>query len=181
MKGIIFNLLEEFISKEFGDVVLEEIYVESKLQDDVPPFLAPVSYSDDQILSMVVTLSEKTGESIPDLLHAIGKFSIPILAEKYSVFFENCKDFRKFMQTVNEIHFIEIKKLYDDARPPEIIFQDIDKDTFKIHYRSQRKLCDLAKGLIEGTAEIYETDIQYKKESCMNDGKDECIFEVIVK
>ncbi len=47
-----------------------------------------------------------------------------------------------------------------------------------ISYRSPRKLCALAKGIVRGAAAHYKVDITISEESCMLRGNPECLITV---
>ena len=178
MKGIIINVLEDFISEKFGDETVEEIYEKVKLSDGVPPFIGPLSYPNENIINILDFLSKKTDLSIEKLLYTFGIYVIPIFAKKYPVFFENRSSAKEFLSTVNNIHYMEVKKLYDDVSPPSLIMEDTRDGQSILHYQSKRKLCDLLKGLIQGVADYYKEEVSYNKIQCMKEGAEECIFEL---
>jgi len=179
VKGVIINILEQFINENYGDETLEEMYDKVELSDGAPPFVGPLSYPDEDFLNMVRYVSKKNGMPDSELLHAVGKYALSVLAEKYPPFFENIYSAQDFLFTVNDIHEMEVKKLYDDARPPEIILEHSDAGRALLHYRSSRQLCSLLEGLIDGAAEKYGENIEYKHVRCMKDGAEECTLELI--
>ena len=95
MKGIVINILENFISEKLGDETLEEIYEKVELSEGAPPFLGPVNYPDEDINNILFFLSKKTNSSIEELLHAFGIYLLPVFVAKYPVFFENIFQFTK--------------------------------------------------------------------------------------
>ena len=173
-----YDILEDFITEKLGEEMLEEIYEKVKLTDGVPPFVGPISYPDENIINILDFLSKKTGKSIEELLYTFGIYVIPVFAKKYPIFFENKSSSKDFLSTINDIHYIEVKKLYDDAFPPSLIMEDTGDGQTILHYQSKRKLCDLLKGLIQGVADYYKEEISYRHIQCMKEGAEECIFEL---
>jgi len=64
------------------------------------------------------------------------------------------------------------------ARPPAIQARRIGPDTVAITYRSERRLCAVAKGIIRGCAKHYRTEVAIGEDSCMLQGDPECVLTV---
>ena len=178
MKGIIFNLLESLVIEKFGDEANEEIYAECNFLGDAPPFLGPVTYEDSDLLAIVDMLSEKVNLPVDDLLYKFGKYSFPILAEKFPNFLENIDSALEFLKNVNDIIHLEVRKLLDEAHPPVIIIEETGADRASLHYISQRKLCRMLEGILEGVADHFKGKISYSHRQCMKDGASECILDI---
>jgi predicted hydrocarbon binding protein len=71
-----------------------------------------------------------------------------------------------------------VKKLYADAKPPEFVMEDPSPDRLVMRYTSERKLCALMEGLIEGVSEHYRSPIRYRQRQCMLEGGPSCEFEL---
>lgn len=177
MKGVIINLFEKYVENKYGELFLEEIYEKAKLSVGTPPFVGPLSYPDTEIFKMVDFLSVKKERNQSEIFYDFGKFCIPVLAEKYPVFFDKAANTTELLKTVNDIHNLEVKKLYDDVKLPEVNI-DEKRDGLILHYRSELKLCDFLKGMIEGTAHLFKEKISYEKIQCMKDGDYECKFNI---
>ncbi len=113
-----------------------------------------------------------------EALRAFGKFCIGKLARKYPLFFDRHPDAKSFLKTLNALHAIEVKKLYADAKPPEFVMEDPSPDRLVMRYMSERKLCPLVEGLIEGVAEHYRSSIKYRQCRCVLEGGSSCEFEL---
>ena len=178
MKGVIFNLFEEYVAAGYGDVFLEDLYVEASLPDDVPPFIGPLSYPDDIFFDMVVYTAKKKNLNPEKLYFAFGRFSIPLLAKRFPIFFTESSSTMELMEKINDIHHLEVKKLYPDAELPHFKIEPGDDDSMTVHYSSHRHLCSLAKGLIAGVADHFGESVHTEEKSCMNDGDATCIFKI---
>lgn len=178
MKGIIFNVLEDFAVEKFGDETLEEVYSQAELSEGVPPFVGPASYPDQDLVTLVTLLSEKGGVSVEDLLHSLGEYAISILARRFPLFFEGLSSAKEFLKTMNEVHYLEVRKLYSDANPPKIVLEDNTDGKTYLHYRSPRRLCSFLEGLLEGTGKHFGEGISYRHLRCQKEGAEECILEL---
>jgi predicted hydrocarbon binding protein len=178
MKGIIFNLLENLIVDKFGDEILEEIYAAAHFSVDAPPFVGPETYPDSDLFAMVTLLSKKTNLPVDDLVYEFGKYMFPVLADTYPVFLDNVNSPLEFLKSVNDIIHVEVKKLFEGANAPIIKVEDVNHKQAKLRYSSERKLCKLVEGLLDGVADYFGQKISYSHQQCMRDGARECILHI---
>lgn len=178
MKGIIFNFLENLIIDKFGDEIMEEIYEEAEFSVDAPPFVGPETYPDSDLVAIVALLSEKSNFPIDDLIHEFGKYMFPILAGKYPVFLQDIDSPLELLKNVNDIIHVEVRKLFKEANPPIITIKDINQNKATLHYSSERKLCRLLEGLLDGVAAYFGKKITYSHKQCMKEGFNECILDI---
>jgi hypothetical protein len=176
MKGIIFNLLEEVLSEEFGesawDQLLDKVGVDGA-------YTSLASYPDVELMGLLEGLPALSGLRGNDLLRWFGRASMPVLAERYPVFFKGHASTRSFLLTLNNIIHPEVRKLYPGADVPVFDFDPVGDapaadDTMVVGYRSARKLCALAEGFIQGAAEIFGEEVRVEQPLCMNQGDERC-------
>ena len=158
MKGIIFNLLEDFITENHGEETYEEIIENCNLQTK-EPFIGPGTYPDEDLLEIVGKTTEKLGISSDDALKAFGKFAFHKLAALFPQFLESYNNPKDFLQSVESVIHVEVKKMYADAYTPTFKYTDPASDKLIIQYHSKRKLYALMEGLINGVAEHYNITI----------------------
>ncbi len=175
MKGIVFNLLSEMVEEKFGleawDAVLDKAGSEGL-------YVATETYSDEELLALVAAGSELTNIPANDLVRAFGQYMIPRFAEHYSVFFEGHTNLKDFLLTVDSVIHVEVRKLYPEAGLPEFTYDNGQPDKLTMMYRSPRKMCALAEGLIEGSAAHFEQPCTIHHEVCMHKGADHCALEL---
>lgn len=178
MKGIIFNFLESLIVEKFGDETMEEIYDEAEFSTDVPPFVGPETYPDADLFAMVALLSKKSGLAVDDLIYAFGRYMFPILADKYPGFLEGIESPVEFLETVNDVIHVEVKKLFEGAMPPMVVIEEAKRDRATLRYSSERKLCRLAEGLLDGVADHFGQRVSYSHRQCMLEGAETCVLDI---
>ena len=178
MKGIVFTLLNELVEETFGldvwDIILEKAALDNK-----GIFIATETYPDDQLFQIVGLLAEQTKTPENNLVKSFGKFMLPRLAEKYSIFFVGQTCAKTFIRSVDDIIHVEVRKLYPDASLPTMHYEDHADDQLTIIYSSPRQLCLLGEGLIEGTGDYFGVDIKIQQTQCMHQGADHCRIELI--
>ncbi len=177
MKGIIFNLLEDYIENTFGAGEYEEMLAGCPLSVEDPELIVgPGTYPDRDFLAMVNWLALRNNRQDDEILRSFGRYSIIRLAERYPQFFNAYENPRDFLKSVGFIHHIEIRKLYKDAQTPEFSAEDHGEGRMRLRYRSKRHLCAFVEGLIDGLAEQYGRPITREKTSCSQSGGQECVF-----
>ena len=123
MKGVIFNLVEKFITENWGEEKYEEVLSLCSLQTK-EPFVGPGTYPDADLISIVGKASEVLGVSVPDALKAFGKFMLPQLIAKFPNFVTPYKNPKDFLMTIDSVIHVEVRKLYRDADTPKFTFTD---------------------------------------------------------
>lgn len=179
MKGIIFNLLEDFIEDSCGTGVYAEILAGCTLTTADPDLIVgPGTYPDSDFVAIIDCLVCRFEQDAGDVLRAFGKYAVPRLAERYPQFFVAHSTPREFLKSVGFIHHIEIKKLYKDADTPVFSVEDRGVGPLVMKYRSNRRLCHFVEGLVDGLAEQYHTPIGRVHSRCQLNGDPECVFHL---
>ena len=177
MKGVVFNLLEDFITEGWGADTYEDILSRCPLHTR-EPFIGPSTYPDADLLALVGKTCERLGVSTTDALHAFGRFLFPRLAEKVPSFLHGHVHPRTFLKTVDDVIHVEVKKLFKGALTPRITWEDGPDDTLVLHYQSSRKMCALFTGLLAGAGEHFHVPLEWSETACMHRGAERCSFDV---
>lgn len=174
MKGIIFNLLEEVVTQEFGEDAWDDMLERASLDGS---YTSLGSYGDEQFVALLTALPSMRGPSEAELVRWFGKSAIPLLANRYPSFFE-ADSTRAFLLTLNNIIHPEVRKLYPGADVPVFEFDDtlegLAEDQLVLGYRSPRQLCVLAEGFIEGAALHFSEQVRIQQPTCMIRGDERC-------
>ncbi len=94
------------------------------------------------------------------------------------MFFENIKSPTQFLKILNDIIHVEQKKIFEDADLPTVKVKQINENQITLYYYSERKLCKLLEGLLEGMGFHFKQKVSYVHRSCMKNGEDQCVYEV---
>ena len=176
MKGIIFNLLEQFINDRFGEDTYEEIVAAcSPLSGDPYAMVSPGSYPDSDFMTLLGQAARTTGMDQASLLQAMGRHSLPLLAQRYPHFFSAYDHPRDFLKTTSLIHQVEVKKLYRDAEVPRFTIED-QADGMTVTYHSSRRLCHFVAGLLTGLSDFYRVPMAVQQVECILEGGGACTF-----
>jgi len=175
MKGIIFNLLEEVVSADVGENAWDAILDAAKAEG---AYTSLGNYPDEEFARLIAALSELTGKNCREALKWYGHRSMPHLVQHYPEFFSPHSGLRSFLLSLNDVIHAEVRKLYPGADVPVFEFEtpagSTAHDMLIIHYRSKRKLCQLAEGFIAGAADHYKEQVVVTQPNCMLDGAASC-------
>jgi hypothetical protein len=176
MKGIVFNLLSTAVMREYGEDAWDDMLAATGLNG---AYTSLGNYPDEELLKLVEAGRARLGLADSGrVLRWFGRRAIPILAERYPVFFTLPKSTRQFLLTVNDIIHPEVRKLYPGADVPVFDFDTSSDEVLVIEYRSHRKLCALAQGFAEGAADYYREIVNFEHAACMHDGAERCVFRL---
>jgi hypothetical protein len=176
VKGVIFNLLEEVVRSEHGEDAWDEV-LEGTGVDGA--YTAVGSYPDAELGRLVAYMSNSLGSTPTELLRWFGVQAIPLLAERYAVFFTGHESTKSFLLTLNDVIHAEVRKLHPDAEVPDFEFisgwnGEPPSAPLVIRYRSKRRLCALAEGFIEGVAAYFDEAVLIEQSACMHRGDEWC-------
>ena len=175
MKGIVFNLLEEIVVREHGEDTWDALLDAAGL-DGVYTSLG--NYADEDLLKLVGAASQALGLPAEDVVRWYGRNALPLLAGRYPAFFEPHADVRSFVLTLNGIIHPEVRKLYPGAATPDFAFDASDPDRLVLDYRSSRRLCAFAEGLLLGAGDHFGQPIAVAQSECMNRGDERCLIAI---
>jgi hypothetical protein len=178
VKGIILNLVEEAIVAEHGDDTWDSL-LDASGSDGAYTSLG--NYPDDDLERLVNAGADVLEVEPRDLSRHLGQVAIQGLAERYPQYFSPHHATMPFLLTLDDVIHTEVRKLYADSSPPDFWFDDPIGNVLVVHYRSQRRLCALAEGMMIGATAHYEEQVSIAHESCMFEGADHCILRVTVE
>jgi hypothetical protein len=173
MKGVVFNLLQQSVSERYGEDTWDALLDAAGLDG---AYTALGTYDDSEALKLVGAASDALNVGPDDVLRWFGRSALPLLAGAYPTFFEGHGTTRSFLLTLNDIIHPEVRKLYPGADVPTFDFDTSDPDGLTIGYRSGRKFCSFAEGLIEGAAEHFGQKVSMSQPSCMLRGDEKCLI-----
>jgi hypothetical protein len=175
VKGVVFNLLEEAVLREFGPDSWDDLVDEAGLMG---AYTSLGNYPDEEMIALVAIAAAKFNMNNAAVLRWFGERAMPILKERYPAIFAKHSSSRTFVLSVNDMIHPEVRKLYSGAKCPFFRFRESESGTVMMVYESSRKLCDLAHGFVKGAAHVFCEEVEITHHSCMNHGADKCMMEI---
>lgn len=178
MHGLVHAELRDFAVERLGRERWSRTLREHGVADRIYRFSD--TYPDAELLACVALLAEALGADQQELLREFGKVLATGLIATYGPLVEprwGAVDL--FEHTERVIH--RAVRLQDpDADPPRLRVTRTGESEVRIVYDSPRRLCSLAKGLIDGIATSYGEDVVTTEDDCMLEGAPVCLMHVRV-
>ena len=174
MKGIVFNLLEQLVTRDHGPDAWDDLLDAAGLDG---AYTSLGSYEDAELGALVGAASGALGLPPEDVVRWFGRSAMPLFAESHPHFFAGHDGTRSFLLTVNDMIHPEVRKLYPGAGVPDFDYEQ-DGDRLVMLYRSERRMCAFAEGLIEGAADHYGEAVEIIQPACLHRGDELCRLEV---
>lgn len=178
MQGIIFNALEEFVLENCDMETWNDVIDDSGVKNS-GAYTAGVSYEDEEIIALAQTLCEKLNLSLEDGLRAFGEFLFGFLLNRGPIELKKYIDSQSLLAELESVIHRDVKRVHPEAYTPFFEYEKITDDKGILIYRSKRKLCFIAEGLIKGLAQYYKQNIEMRHTSCMHDGSQQCSWDVV--
>jgi hypothetical protein len=173
MKGIVFNLLEEAVAAKYGEATWEALLSTAKVSG---AYTSLGNYPDEELGSLVTAASEALKVPPDAVVRWFGNACIPLFHARYPQLFSSHRDAKSMVLALNDIIHPEVRKLYPGADVPDFDFEDRGPNSLALGYRSKRKLCAFAEGLIQGTAAHFAQTVRLQQTRCMLLGDPKCLI-----
>ena len=178
MHGLIFVTWEKYLTERFGSVLLHA-YREEIGETPARSPLASRLYDDTALLAGVAAASTLTGVAADALLREYGCYFIIngltshlcryVLSEVHSA--------SELLHAMREVHS-RLRQTHDGVTPPLFDYEaPAHPHEVRLVYDSQRKLCSVLWGAIEGAAERYGEQVRIVERTCMKQGAQVCRIE----
>lgn len=181
MHGLIFVTWEGFLAESFGSTFLNTYRAAIGETARTAP-LATRMYDDATLLAGVGAACQLTNLSVDAILRLYGRYFIAngLTSHRCAYLLNQVSSGRDLLLAMRKSHG-QMRLSPDSITPPLFEYEAISLtfSGFVIVYKSERKLCSLLVGAIEGAAIRYGEQVQIVEQSCMNKGAPACRFEVL--
>ena len=175
MKGIVFDLLEQLAIRDHGEDAWDDILADAGVAGG---WTTVGTYPHEDLVALAEATGRRLGCEAGDVIRWFGREAIPVFAASYPHLFERHAGVRSFVLSLNDIIHPEVRKLYPGAQVPHFDYELDPGGTVRMAYRSERQLCALAEGLLDGTALHYAQPLAHRQVLCVHRGDDCCVFEL---
>jgi hypothetical protein len=176
MHGLILTELKRFADERLGQAAWQGLMAEAGLEKRL--YVASGKYPDAEVAALVNAVCRQTGLEAQDLLLQFGRFIAPTLMTEYKPFIKpEWRTLEMIEHTEEHIH--RAVRLHDpSSAPPRLKVRRVNPVQVVILYDSKRKLCSVAKGIVQGVAEHYGDKVEITDLTCMLKGKPNCTIAV---
>ena len=174
MKGIVFTLLQQVVTDEHGEATWDSVLDSAGVQG---AYTSVATYPDEEMNALVSATSAALGTPEDDVLTWFGRRCMPIFARTYPYVFKGHDSARSLILALNDVIHPEVRKLFPGAYVPEFDYDASRPDGLSISYRSKRRLCAFAEGLVHGASDHFGEQAEVVHASCMKRNDATCVIE----
>jgi heme-NO-binding protein len=176
MHGIIFTELREFVSGRLGKDAWPQLLSQCRLQ--FRNYGSTQNYPDEEAGRLMQEAAAASQLPVPDFLEAFGQFLAADLMRLGGTRIRPEWKTLEFLEHAEE-HIHSLVRLQSiGATPPALLTKRVAPDEVLIEYRSQRRMCGLAKGIAQGVAAHYQETIVITEPRCMLAGDGSCEIRI---
>lgn len=177
MHGIVFKSMKDFVVQNHGQETWDDICERAGLGHQI--YLTIDTYEDGELLRIAGATATQTGVSIPDFLEAFGRHAAGQFLETYrNAIREEWSALDLVENAETQVH--ATLRTYNPAiDPPKLVCRRDSDSQVTIRYRSDRRLCFVAKGIVQGIGDHYGERLDVSETRCMHTGGDHC--ELVVR
>jgi hypothetical protein len=145
----------------------------------LPRYLAVDSYPDGDFDALVERAVQETGDERREVLLSFGRYTAQTIFRLLKPeYYEASNGTVDFLLGVEERIHETVRATITGAAPPRLQVVRLGADGVSISYTSDRALCDLLEGLVQGTAEYYREQFEIAQPTCVRRGDAACCFFV---
>ena len=159
MKGVVFTKFLDFVGSRYGADTVDDIIDASHLPRG-GAYTAVGTYDHAEMVSLCTALAERTGTPAAELVRCFGSHLSGTFAKGYPAFFSRSGIFFDFLESIEAHIPVDVRKLFPDAELPTFKVEQRTPTQMVLHYRSPRRMGDLAEGLILGSAHQFGVQAQ---------------------
>ena len=177
MQGIILDELEKYVGREFGDAGLARMY--ALTGRTAGGYQLDASYPDADVLMVVGDIVAMTGKAPDVVFEEFGEAMVPGLLSVYGFLVNPRWSFMDFLVNTESVMHKSVSLAAQAANPPGIEVQRLGPNEVNVIYRSGRRLCFVAKGIVRGAATHYGVQATIGETHCMHRGDPHCLITVL--
>ncbi|AXV07813.1 guanylate cyclase-related protein [Euzebya pacifica] len=174
MKGIIFNVAERVVSDRWDPETWDAVLDRAGL---VGAYSALGTYPDQDMVAILRAAADTLGVPVAHVLRVVGRDGYQHLANRYPDLSSRYASARDVLLHLDQVIHPQVKALNPEAIVPEFDASTAG-NTVILRYRSERAMCHLAEGLVEGAADAHGDIVRVTQPTCRLNGDEECVLHV---
>lgn len=179
MYGLIFFYLRKFLAAAGASTASEA--PEGRTATAASPtsrYLPTGIYPDAEAVALLEEAARTTGAPLPDIVERFGEFLAPHLHKVAGHEIDPAWTLLDLVEHTESIIHAMVRVRNPGATPPVLETLRLDPGELQLIYRSPRRLCGLARGLIRGMAHHLGEPAEIEETSCMHRGDPFCSFVI---
>ena len=146
MKGVVFTEFLDMVEQQYSPAVADAVLTSCDLPSG-GSYTAVGTYDSAEMAALVSALSTEVDVPPAVLLNAFGQRLFGRFVDMYPGFFPPGQTLPEFLDRLDPVIHLEVRKLYPDAETPTIAVRH-EGGGHVVEYTSAREMPDLAEGLL---------------------------------
>jgi predicted hydrocarbon binding protein len=177
MHGVILKTLQDFVIGEYGQDAWETVQRRADVEEKV--YVPVTVYPDRDVYEIAQAAGDVAGESPRRILRDYGRFVVPPLVSMYDIHIDDEWDGLELIANIEQFHTSLRTRDMVDMTTPRVRSEWLTEgESVRITYDSDRQLCDVAFGAIQGVGDMFDERLVFEEETCMLEGDDACTFTI---
>jgi hypothetical protein len=179
MYGIVNKAIQDLVIENFGEEKWNLILETSGIEEEF--FISSEAYDDDITFKLAIAVSQEMNMSLENVLIAFGEWWVlRTTKEKYGGLMESGgTSLKEFLFNLPHFHN-KVMLLYPKLTPPEFKVSNVEDNSLHLHYYSKRVgLTDFVRGLIQGLAKMFNTNVNIEHIVTRNNENTNDVFKII--
>lgn len=175
MHGLIFVTWEKYLTERFGNTFLSDYRKEIEETAAKAPLVSRL-YSDAMLLAGIGAVNKLTRVPVDTLLQEYGHYFIinGLTSHLCSYVLSQVQSASELLRSMGEVH-ARLRQTHEGVTPPLFQYEvSAHANEVRLIYDSDRKLCSVLRGAIEGAAEYYGEQVRINELTCMKRGGQVC-------
>ncbi len=170
MMGMVFEEFFTYVEREFSTDMVDDIIIKSKIESD-GAYTAVGRYDFNELVSLVVALSEEVNTPVEDLVEGFGFYVFEKLYDSHRKYLPQWDTPFDVLRKIDGHIHIEVQKLYPNAELPQFVVEKDEENEMILQYRSVRPLAKFAEGIIKGCVSYFGQDMSVEHIQMEKDGE----------
>ena len=177
MKGAILKGIQALAAEKLGVEGWERIKARAGCKEAF--FVVGQDYPDQLVMDLIARASEESGLTPEEIMVEFGKHWISHTGKQsYPTMFQLVGNTAKqFLLSMDRVHGLVTRNI-PGAKPPRFEYEELEDGRLRMHYRPERQLCPVLRGLILGVGIYFGEELEVLETRCMKKGDPMCTMEV---
>ena len=179
MQGLLYHYFRTFVEESFGSAAWERACECAGVPGG--SFVLTRQYPDRYLRDLLEALTDKDvpadGAERPNRRNVLFRFGRRLGAsfkDDFGHYFERFGSAREMLSAIEPVIHAELRRRDPTARPPELRVTPIAGGRLRLVYASPRRLCALARGLVDYVAEAFGETAVVVEPACVERGDARC-------
>jgi predicted hydrocarbon binding protein len=176
MHGVIFVELKKFLDARFGEACWPRLTARTGLAER--SYLPVQEYPNAEAEALLTAAVLETGLDSDAFDQNLGEFMAPDLLRMYGSLLPRGSRTLEVVEQADAVMLRVMRARNPAVEGVPLRAERVDAGEVVVTYRSPRRMCGLAKGIVRGVARHFQEPVMIEETSCLHQGADACRIRI---